>query len=394
MSAIKYWLWMSTAARLPLRVRSELLTHYGSPENIFNAPEGELRRLVGDCEGVDVLEKRDMSAALRIIDSCREQGIDIITLQDALYPDRLKNVYMPPSVLYVKGKLPSVDDEAAIAVIGTRSASPYGLKMGKKLGFEIAKCGGTVVSLLTKGIDAAAAEGALLAEGKCIGVLGVPHEKAKGLLYDELAVRGALVSELPPGTESGKSFFRTRNRIAAGLAVGVVVVEAPVKSGTALFAAEAAEQGKEIFAVPGNADAVNSVGTNALLKEGAKPVTSGWDVLGEFEKIYPDKLKNEKIKKIPSRSEGAPKSEKIEKKVIDNTKNEVYIDLSKQLKELSETQLKIAEVMEKPSMHIDDIIEQSGLSPARVLAELTLLQLKGYVTQEKGKRFTLNIKTK
>jgi len=398
MSAIKYWLWLSTAGKLPPRVKAELLRHYGGPENIFNAPAGELKRLAGDFEGIDILEKRDMKNALRVIDTCKAQGIDIITIQDALYPDRLKSIYAPPSVLYVKGKLPPVDDEAAIAVIGTRNASPYGIRMGKKLGFEVAKCGGVVVSMLTKGIDAAAAEGALTAEGRCIGVLGVPHELAKGKLYDELSVRGALVSEYPPGTAPSNSFFRARNRIAAGLSVGVIVVEAPEKSGTRLFAAEASEQGKEIFAVPGNADAANSYGTIELLKEGAKPVTCGWDALCEFEKIFPDRIRDMRHEHMPvEKSEPVPEpapAEKETKKVIDKGKNADYIDLMKQLEGLTETQLKLASVMDSPSMHVDDIIEKSGLSSARVLADLTMLQLKGCVTQEKGKRFTLNITMK
>lgn len=394
MSAIKYWLWMSTAAKLPPRVKAELLKHYGSPENIYNAPKGELKRLAGECEGIDILEKRDMGKALSIIEKCNSQGIDIITVQDAAYPDRLKNIYSPPAVLYVRGKLPAVDDEAAIAIIGTRSASPYGIKMGKRLGYEIAKCGGIVVSGLTKGIDAAGAEGALMAGGCCIGVLGVPHELAKGRLCDEIAARGALVSEYPPDTEPNKAFFRARNRIAAGLSVGVAVVEAPAGSNTRLFAAEAAEQGKEIFAVPGNADAVNSVGTNELLKEGAKPVTSGWDVLAEFECVFPHKLKNAGKVSLPEKPAEKPAPEKATKKDIDNRKSTDYIDLKKQLEGFSESQLKIAAVMESPSMHVDDIIEKSGLSSAKVLADLTLMQLKGCVTQEKGKRFTLNIKMK
>ena len=394
MSAIKYWLWMSTAAKLSPRVKAELLEHYGTPENVFNAPKGELTRLTGNSEGIEVLEKRDMSNALRIIDKCKSQGIDIITLQDALYPDRLKNIYSPPYVLYVKGRLPAVDDEAAIAIIGTRGASPYGIKMARKLGCEIAKCGGIVVSGLTRGIDAAGAEGALMGSGRCIGVLGVPHELAKGRIYDEVAERGALVSEYPPGAESSKAYFRARNRITAGLSVGVAVVEAPEKSGTRLFSAEAAEQGKEIFAVPGNADSLNSVGTNILLKEGAKPVTTGWDILCEFEKLYPEKLRRESEVKLPEREKTAPDAkpepQKATKKYIDKKESTDYIDLMKQLEGLSESQLKIVETMEMPSMHVDDIIEKSGLSSAKVLADLTLMQLKGYVKQESGKRFTLN----
>lgn len=404
MSAIKYWLWLSTAAAVPPRAKAALLEHYGSPEEMYFAPQGEYKKLLGDkVEGVDELEMRDLDKALKIIDDCKKQGISIISRQDAAYPDRLKNIYSPPSVLYVKGSLPAIDDEALVAVIGTRKASPYGLKMGRKMGYEIAKCGGIVVSGLTYGIDAAGAEGALTAGGKVIGVLGTPHERDNSRLAKAVLKNGALISEYPPGTQPINSFFRARNRISAGLSVGVVVVEAPEKSGARLFANEAADQGKEIFAIPGNADALNCVGTNTLLKEGAKPVTDGWEVMCEFEALFPGKISHtrdmtmpeEKAKEItapPADSEHKP--EKTTKKVIDKPRDKSYIDLQTVLEKLSESQIKIVSVMEKPSMHVDDIIENSGFSPARVLADLTMLQLKGIVTQEKGKRFTLNVENK
>ena len=177
MSAVKYWLWLSTAAKLSPRATAALLEHYGNPENMFFAPRGEISKLLGDkADGAEKLELRDLDDAMRIIDKCESQSIRIITRQDAAYPDRLRSIYSPPGIIYVKGELCNVDEEAAIAVIGTRSASPYGIKMGRRLGFEISKCGGTVISGLTKGIDAAGAEGALQAGGRCIGVLGVPHE--------------------------------------------------------------------------------------------------------------------------------------------------------------------------------------------------------------------------
>lgn len=402
MSAIKYWLWLNAAANVPPKAKAMLLEHYGSPEEMYFAPQGEYKKLLGDkIEGIDALELRDLDSALRIIDDCDRQGISIISCQDALFPDRLKNIYSTPSIIYVKGTLPAVDDEAAIAVIGTRKASPYGLKMGRKIGYEIAKCGGVVVSGLTAGIDAAGAEGALMAGGRVIGVLGTPHEKEKGRLAEDVAQSGALISEYPPGTTPVSSFFRARNRIAAGLSIGVTVVEAPMQSGTKLFVDEAMEQGKEIFAVPGNADNINCAGSNAMLKEGAKAVTNGWDVLSEFELQFPEKLKKVDAQ-IPS---GWKKSEKTEdkkspaiqkrtKKVIDKPESTEYIDLKKQLENLSQSQISIISAMNCSSMHVDDIIESTGFSPARVLADLTILQLKGYVSQESGKRFTLNITTK
>lgn len=400
MSAIEYWLWLSTSVKLSPRAKAVLLKHYGSPEAMYEAPKGEITRLLGRrSEGAEDLEKRDLSSALRTIDKCKMQNVEVVSVEDPCYPVRLKNIYAPPPVIYVKGKLPKIDEEPAIAVIGTRNASPYGIKMGRKLGFEIAKCGGVVVSGLTKGIDAAGAEGTLIAEGKCVGVLGVPHEHAHGKMAEELAVRGALVSEYPPGAGVHRQFFRARNRIAAGLSVGVVVVEAPFKSGTRLFVDEAVEQGKEIFAVPGNADSENCAGTNAMLKDGAKPVTEGWDVMCEFAKLYPDKIKRSderipgsSVKSEQSESVKTEKTHKATKKVIDKPDTAEYIDLKTQLESLSQSQLSIVSAMDREAMQVDEIIERTGLSPAKVLADLTLLQLKGCVSQQSGKRFTLNIK--
>ena len=400
MSAIEYWLWLSTSAKLSPRAKAVLLKHYGSPEAMYEAPKGEITRLLGRrSEGAEDLEKRDLSSALRTIDKCKMQNVEVVSVEDPCYPVRLKNIYAPPPVIYVKGRLPKIDEEPAIAVIGTRNASPYGIKMGRKLGFEIAKCGGVVVSGLTKGIDAAGAEGTLIAEGKCVGVLGVPHEHAHGKMAEELAVRGALVSEYPPGAGVHRQFFRARNRIAAGLSVGVVVVEAPFKSGTRLFVDEAVEQGKEIFAVPGNADSENCAGTNAMLKDGAKPVTEGWDVMCEFAKLYPDKIKRSderiprsSVKSEQSESVKTEKTHKATKKVIDKPDTAEYIDLKTQLESLSQSQLSIVSAMDREAMQVDEIIERTGLSPAKVLADLTLLQLMGCVSQQSGKRFTLNIK--
>ena len=394
MSSLKYWLWLSDAAKLSVRAKEELLKHYGSPENMFSAPKGEYEVLAGrKLEGLEALEARDLSSALRIMDECERQGIRIISIQDAAYPDRLRNIYAPPTVLYVKGELPPVDDEVTIALIGTRKCTPYGLKIAEKLGSEIAECGGIVVSGLTMGIEAAGAEGALRAGGKVIGVLGTSHEEAKSRLAQSVAASGALVSEYPPGAGSYRSNFRARNRISAGLSLGVAVVEAPEQSNTRLFVNEAAEQGKEIFAVPGNADAYNCRGTNAMIKEGATAVTEGWEIVREFAKLYPDRVRRpspptkKSERPAPVKAEKQPESTK---KVIDKRSDAEYIDLQK----LSPTQQAIVSVMDKRSQHVDEIIARSGFPPAKVLADLTLLQLNGTVIQESGKRFTLNTKIK
>lgn len=402
MNDVIYWLWLSTSPRVGPRAISSLLKYYGSPEQMYFAPVGEITRLLPkNIEGAEELEKRDLDEAKRIFEKCDNTGIDVITMNEDIYPERLKNIHLPPAVIYVKGKLPDIDSEPAVAVIGTRKATPYGIKMGMRMGYEISKCGAAVISGLTMGIESAATEGALLADGKVIGVLGLPHELDKSRFSQDVVMHGALISEYAPGTKPYSSFFRARNRITSGLSLGVAVIEAPLKSGTRLFVNEAADQGKEIFAVPGNADQPNCEGTNLLIKEGAKPVTNGWEVVSEFAAMYPNKIRKVEfdmpsgvIPKAAAPEKKYKKTPKAPKKIVDKASDAAYIDLQKQLESLNPSQLKIIEAINEPSMHVDTIIERSGIAPAKVLAELTILQIKGYVRQEAGKRFTLNIKMK
>lgn len=396
MSALSYWIWLSNA-ELSVRTKAALMEHYGDAETAFFAPAGEFAHIEGVSRAdAAILEKRDMSDTARIIEECQAQGLSVISYQDSAYPSRLRNIYAPPPVLYVKGRLPAVDDNAVIAVVGTRKATPYGLKMARTIAGEIVRCGGIVISGLTHGIDAAAAEGALSAGGICVGVLGTAHQDDAGVLYAGVAERGAVISEYAPGSPAQRSFFRDRNRITAGLSVGAVAVEAPEKSGTRLFVAEAAAQGKEIFAVPGNADAKMSAGTIDMLKDGAKPVTCGWDVVSEFEYLFPGKLRKApaargETRRIEAESvENAPVLQKETKKVIDKGNGRRYIDLKDQLRDLSETQLKIITAVDNGGTHIDDIIETTGLGTATVLAQLTVLEIKGYIRREAGRRIALN----
>ena len=395
MAALEYWLWLSAAPVSP-RAKAELLSRFGDPDAAFYSAPGSFRGIQGISPlEASILERRDRSTVGRIRDDCEEQGLQIISLQDAAYPNRLRHIFAPPVVLYAKGKFPAMDENAPIAVIGTRRASAYGLRMGRDLAYQIARCGGIVVSGLTRGIDAEAAKGALLADGCCAAVLGTPHEQEHGYLAKDVAARGVVLSEYPPGTEAQRSFFRERNRIAAGISVGVVVVEAPARSGTRLFAEEAAEQGKELFAVPGCVNDENSEGTLAMLKDGAKLVTCGWDIMSEFQGLYPGKIH-------PAGNDPAPMpqpvSEAVEQpqaeKPIDKESGEDYSDLEKQLSGLSEIQLQIIAAIDRNSSHIDDIVEATGLPVGKVLGNLTRLEVMGFVRREAGKRVTLKIAKK
>ena len=177
MSALKYWIWLSSLEGVSVRAKAAVIRRFGDAESAFFAPKGVL----GGTEGVSpaeaaVLEQKKLGRADEILGDCEAQKLSIVTMQDALYPKRLRAIWAPPAVLYVKGRLPYIDDEAAIAVVGTRAASPYGIKMSRQIAGEIVRCGGIVVSGLTNGVDAAAAYGALEAGGVCIGVLGTAHE--------------------------------------------------------------------------------------------------------------------------------------------------------------------------------------------------------------------------
>ena len=357
MSALKYWIWLSSLEGVSVRAKAAVIRRFGDAESAFFAPKGVL----GGTEGVSpaeaaVLEQKKLGRADEILGDCEEQKLTIVTMQDALYPKRLRAIWAPPAVLYVKGRLPYIDDEAAIAVVGTRAASAYGIKMSRQIAGEIVRCGGIVVSGLTNGVDAAAAYGALEAGGVCIGVLGTAHEMQESELSYDVCQRGALVSEYAPGTRSLKSFFRDRNRIASGLSVGVVAIEAPEKSGTLLFTAEALEQGREIFAVPGNADAAGCPAQAA-----------------------------------PQRAGSPEKGPESAQKEVDKEKSGAYIDLREQLASLNETQLKIVSAIDKEGTHIDDIVEKTGLGAATVLTQLTVMTVKGIVRRMPGNRVALNV---
>ena len=388
-SSAVYWLWLSSLTEVNLNAKAALLEVFGNPEAAFHAPKGFYAGIEGiSARDAEALEARDLTEALQIPELCEKEGIAFLTLEDARYPQRLKEIYAPPAVLYVKGRLPDLDREVPVAVIGTRHASPYGIKMARNIAYELSRCGAVVVSGLTQGCDAAAAEGTLAAGGVCIGVLGTPIS-ARSSLPSRVCRQGALISEYAPGTVQRKTFFRARNRIAAGISVGVVVAEAPEKSGTRLFVAEALEQGKEIFAVPGNADSETGLGSIRFLREGARLVTHGWDVAEDLNTSFPSsaalKGKNtlKKGDRKPDDRDGKENlSRKTEKKRLDKETPRCYIDISEKLSALSETQQQVALAVLAGAGSAEEIIGNTGLEAKAVLTALTMLEIRRVTTRD------------
>lgn len=394
MSSLKYWVWLSSLDGLTNLSRLRLLAQFGAPESVYYASQEELSRVEGLSRGqAALLKNKSMDAVDHILGECDRLGLRILTWQDAEYPARLRNIFDPPTLLYVRGRLPVVDEEATIAMVGTRSATGYGLRSAEKIGYGLAKQGAVVVSGIAEGIDAASIRGALRAGGRVISVLGggidVIYPKENRYLYEDVAAAGALVSEYAPGVETKSSHFPVRNRIIAGLALGTVVVEAPERSGALITAHTALEQGRDIFAVPGAIDAEESRGCNKLIREGAVLVTDAWDILREYQAVYPHRVaeKNfETPKELGYQARQRAAKQRLQEREEQKKEKLRVVDLAKE--SLSDDQETVLRVLATDSvMQADDVIEATELTARRVLSALTVLVMDGFAEEESGKRF-------
>ena len=400
MAALKYWLWLTTLPGLTDSSKMLLMEHFSSPEDVYYAREEALWQVDGlKKEQAALLENKSLAMADRVLADCARKDIFIITMADALYPERLRNIYQPPLLLYGKGAMPLFDEEAAVAVVGTRSCTPYGIHCAEKLGYELTQQGGMVVSGMAKGIDAAAMRGALRFGGFTCGVLGggvdVIYPAENRRLYEDIAATGVLLSEYPPQTEPEAWHFPVRNRILSGLSVAVAVVEAPERSGALITAENAIEQGRDVFAVPGPIDAPNSAGCHRLIREGAGLAACGWDILGEYESRFPHKLRRTAPPMPPlPRMAGEPKT--AEKRKTEEVQDAPEVAQTPALPQLtaaewdslSAEQQAVLRVLrpDKPQL-TDQLAEDSGLPIQRVLPALTLLEISGWAAQNGARSF-------
>ena len=404
LSNLKYWVWLSALDGVTNLSRLRLLAQFGSPENVYYAAPEEISRVEGLSRGqMKRLEDKSLQEADRILGRCDTLGLRILTLQDAEYPARLKNIFDPPVLLYVKGRLPVVDEEVSIAMVGTRGATPYGIRSAEELSYGLAKQGAVVVSGMAEGIDAAALRGALRAGGRVISVLGcgidVIYPKENRYLYEDAAASGALLSEYAPGTEPRGEHFPIRNRIISGLALGTVVVEAPDRRSGALNTAHTAlEQGRDVFAVPGGIDAEMSRGCNRLIQEGAALVTEAWDILREYQAVYPAKV-TAKVFETPENLGYEARQKKAEERREAKKQEEKTalrsISLGDPGLSLSDDQIAVLRVLStEEAMQADDVTEAAELTARRVLSALTVLVMDGFAEEESGKRFRRTVELK
>jgi DNA processing protein len=362
------WLALALTPGLGARMAGKLLRAMGSPEAIFSASLTELEAQRLPAAVAQALHTRQpLSAAAKELAQAQAAGIRLVTWDEPEYPIRLREIYDPPPLLYVRGNIDLLNRHT-ISIVGSRRPTPYGNQMAEKLAQDLADRGLVIVSGLARGIDSSAHRGALKSSsGATIGVLGcgvdVIYPKENKKIFAEMEQRGAIVSEFALGTFPGPQNFPIRNRIISGMSLGVVVVEGAQYSGSLITARLAMEFGREVYGVPGNATQLTSFGPNQLIKQGAKLVTSWEDVIEEL----PTPIRAELV---PVESANSEQRTLLVEQALEPNERVLYDLLSTD-----------------ESRHVDDLMESSGLTSSEVLASLFDLELKSVVRQLPGKQF-------
>ncbi len=365
MSDLRYWLALNSLSEVGNILARRLLSFFGDPENIFNMPVSELSKIenIGYVRARSIAGFKQWDRIENEINSVKKSNARLITIADGSYPEGLKHIPDAPLVLYVRGEIKD-EDKYAIAIVGSRRSTDYGYRTAEKLSCKIAAYGLTVVSGMARGIDTAAHRGALKSGGRTIAVLGsgidVPYPPENKKIMSLIASSGAVISEFPPGTPPNRENFPKRNRIISAMALGVTVIEATVDSGSLITVGYALEQGKDVFAVPGNITSKTSRGTNELIKNGAKLVESAEEIIDELSPQIKGFLKEEKL------------------------------TIEEQIPSMTEEEKKLYNYLDSEPKHIDKIVRESNISTAGALSILLNLELKGAVKQTGGKRFYID----
>ena len=378
----EYYIWLQTALGAGNIRAARALKHFGNAENIYKASPLE-RQSAKFFTPKDLKRLNDtkIDTAKSIIDDCRKYGIDTVLFGDKRYPYCLSVIDNPPIVLYVKGEMPDFDNTPAICIVGPRKVSDYGKKAAYSLSYRLAKSGITVVSGGAVGSDYYAHLGALKAGGKTALVMGCGIESGylsqNAALRNHVAEHGCIISEHPPKAGVTRFSFPVRNRIMAALSLGTVVVEARRKSGALITANHALEQGRDVFVIPGSPTAEEYEGSNALLRDGARPLLDVSDIFNEYIPRFPDKIDVKKAYEEPQKTVENTQ----EKKVYKNLSNET---LSKEAKI-------VYNHLDKHKFYPDEI-SGTGLSSSEILAALTELELEFLIRALPGGRYEITEK--
>lgn len=365
MTDIRYWIALNFVPDIGPVLAGRLLSAFGSPENIFRTPASELRQVedIGQTRAAKIASFNQWDRVEKEIELAEKNNVRMIARDSSEYPGLLRQVHGAPILLYIKGDLNGLDS-FAVAMVGSRTSTTYGMYVAEKMSFKLAASGLTVVSGMARGIDSASHSGALKAKGRTVAVLGsgldMPYPPENKILMEAIADSGAVVSEFPFGTKPEKENFPKRNRIISGMSLGVIVIEAALDSGSLITVAYALEQGREVFAVPGNITSANSKGTNDLIKRGARLVENAEEVLLEL---------GLQIKGIMSQEKAD------DRKIMDAMTDDEKLILNH---------------LSSEPKHIDTITRAAKMPASRALSVLLGLELKGAARQTQGKHFSLN----
>ncbi len=397
---VSYWLWLQEALGEGVDIKT-LIEEFGSVKELFNSSVLERKMSTAlTPRRIEKLENTKINNADKIIRICNDNNWQIIDYDDPAYPERLREISNPPAALFIDGILPDIDNLVTIAVVGTRKASEYSIKVTNILSRGITECGALVVSGAALGVDSAAHKGALMAGGKTIAVLGcgfgTSYLSANKTLRDTISCNGALVTEYPPFTPAGKRTFPMRNRIISGLSLGVLIVEAGVKSGSLITARYAQEQNRDIFAVPASVLSTDFAGTNKLIEDGAIVATKPEQIISQYSERF-DTVDMSKIRSVEelmydTKDKSANVQANTDKFSFENLEKgrEKRLQRENTSNNLNGDLKIIYECLEENFSHIDNIIQKTCLTASKVAAGLTQLEILGLVQSASGKRYKLS----
>lgn len=392
-----YWIWLSRIFPYGSPKTNLLLETFGSPKAIHESDQ----EMLSGCSFLREQERKaightSLDRAELILADCDKHGIQILSYDMPGYPARLRNIYSSPPVIYVKGDLGDIDDDVAIAVVGTRKASDYGMRLTGNLCYELSKAGVVIVSGCAEGVDTYAHWGALKAGGTTLSVLAcgldVNYPSKNTALKQAIVEKGALVSECPPGETPTRFIFPIRNRLISALSLGVLLTEAPIKSGSLITAEHAMEQGKDLFCVPPHDiyDA-NFAGVSDYLRDGAKSVLSPKDVIEEYIPLYGHKLNADTAFVTPKRKSKTQRTALKQTNAVSADKAERSVPSQGKPKEwdasLSADHRKLYDVMTDHPILLDEISALSDIPISNAAAIATELELLEYITSYSGKRY-------
>ena len=392
MQKVDYWIWFTQKNGLRPARCLELLERYGSPEPLFHMSKQELKKEKLSIRERLIFQDKDLTYVESVKERCREVGIHILTYDNPAYPEKLREISDPPLVLYVRCKERiNLNEKICISMVGNRSMTKYGELAANEIANGLAKAGVVVVSGMATGIDSASHVGALRGGGLTVAVLGcgvdVVYPRHNDRLMQDIISRGMVISEYPPGTPPIGKHFPVRNRIISGLSEGVVVVEAPARSGSLITADLALKQNRDVFAVPGDINRTHSVGCNKLISKGAILVNAAEDILREYELRFRNILKE--YQKQENKKESMVYTAEKEDTFVVSAPETVFAE-TPDFSNLPDARKRIADNLSLHPTSLEKLIETTKLSADELSMELTMMELEGIIRQLPGKNFVLN----